>query len=250
MEPSVSSETVSSPSVSSRAASPPTALITGASRGLGRALADGLAAHGWRLLIDARRGDDLHRAAGQLRAHGQVTAIAGDITDPRHRARLAEVAEPGLDAVVLNAGALGPSPLPALADLGLDDLRDLLEVNVVAQLAVVQDMLPRLRPDATLVLVTSDAAREAWPGWGAYGLSKAALEQLGAVLAVEHPDLRVLVVDPGDLRTDMHQAAFPDEDISDRPLPGTVVPSLVALLHGDQPSGRYRAAEIRSTVSA
>lgn len=222
----------------------PTALITGASRGLGRALADGLADRGWRLLIDARSGEDLHAVAGRLRARGPVTAVAGDITDPGHRASLAEQARQGLDAVVLNAGTLGPSPLPALADLDLDDLRDILEVNVVAQLGLVQDLLPVLRPDGTLMLMTSDAGREAYPGWGGYGASKAALEQLGGVLAAEHPRLRVLVVDPGDLRTDMHQAAFPDEDISDRPLPESVVPALIALLSGDEPSGRYRATDV------
>ena len=230
------------------------ALVTGASRGLGRALAEGLAARNWRLLIDARTGADLHAVASRLRAHGPVTAIAGDVADPDHRTRLAEAASNeapgGLDAVVLNAGALGPSPLPALVDLALGDLRDLLEVNVVAQLGLVQAMLPRLGPRGTLMVISSDAAREAYPGWGGYGLTKAALERVGAVLAVEHPDLRVLVVDPGDLRTDMHQEAFPGEDISDRPLPETTVPSLIALLSGSQPSGRYRAAEVRAGARA
>lgn len=219
-----------------------TALITGASRGLGRALADGLAARGWRLVVDARTPGDLQRAAADLRRHAPVTAVTGDVTDPHHRAALAAAAG-RLDAAVLSAGTLGPSPLPALADLDPGDLRDLLEVNLVAQLALVQTLLPVLRPGAALMLVTSDAGREAYPGWGGYGASKAALEHLGGVLAVEQPDLRVLVVDPGDLRTDMHQAAFPGEDISDRPLPATVVPALVALLEGDQPSGRYRAAD-------
>lgn len=227
-----------------------TALITGASRGLGRALADGLAARGWRLLIDARTDVDLRRAADDLQRHTPVTAITGDIVDPGHRAELADAARDGLDAAVLSAGALGPSPLPALTDLDLDDLRQILEVNVVAQLGLVRALLPRMRPDGALMLITSDAAREAYPGWGGYGLSKASFEHLGAVLAVEHPHLRVLVVDPGDLRTDMHQAAFPGEDISDRPPPETVAPSLIALLDGDQPSGRYRAADVTTRVPA
>jgi NAD(P)-dependent dehydrogenase (short-subunit alcohol dehydrogenase family) len=219
------------------------ALVTGASRGLGRAITEQLVHDGWHVIVDARDPVDLLSAtAGLPRVH----ALAGDIADPAHRARLGEMVQlsGGIDLLVNNASALGASPLPALANYPLDELERVLRVNVVAPLALVQLLLPALRPGARVLNVSSDAAVEAYPGWGGYGASKAALDQLSAVLAAENPELRVYAVDPGDMRTDMHQRAYPGEDISDRPLPDTVVPALRRLIEGQLPSGRYRAAEL------
>jgi len=219
----------------------PVAIITGASRGLGLALAKGLSDAGWSLVLDARGAEDLRTAAGQL--NGPVQAIPGDITDPAHRAALVTAADElgGLDLLVNNAGVLGPSPLPALAEFPLDRLREVFEVNVLAQLALTQQALPTLvARKGSVVFVTSDAAVEPYPGWGGYGSAKAALEQIGRVLAVEAPELRVWVVDPGDLRTRMHQDAFPGEDISDRQLPEAVVPAYVKLVTERPESGRVR----------
>jgi NAD(P)-dependent dehydrogenase (short-subunit alcohol dehydrogenase family) len=224
----------------------PTALITGASRGLGRALARRLAADGWNLLIDARDEAALAEAAGALSAHGTVRAIAGDVADEVHRVALAKAAADlgGLDAVVHNASALGPSPQPALVDYPLAELWRVYDVNVFAPLRLTQLLDPHLRDGARVIAITSDAAVEDYAGWGGYGSSKAAFEQVFAILAAERPDLRVYRVDPGDMRTRMHQEAFPGEDISDRPLPDVSVPGLVALLTGDHGSGRYHAREV------
>lgn len=220
-----------------------TALITGASRGLGLALARALAARGWRLMIDARGAAALETARAELAARTAVIAIAGDVRDAAHRRALADAARSigGLDVLVNNASHLGPSPQPALLDYPLDALTRVYDANVVAPLALIQALRGALAPDARIVNVTSDAAVEAYPGWGGYGSSKAALEQLSAVLAAEQQTWRVYWVDPGDMRTQMHQEAFPGEDISDRPLPETSVPGLLALLTGDLPSGRYAA---------
>jgi NAD(P)-dependent dehydrogenase (short-subunit alcohol dehydrogenase family) len=223
------------------------AIITGASRGLGLALSKELAGRGWALVIDARDPEALAAAETALAERTTVRAIPGDVTDPDHRHRLITAAiELGgaIDAVVNNASHLGPSPQPPLAHYPLEVVRRVYEVNVFAPLALVQEALPSLRPGGRIVNITSDAAVEAYEGWGGYGSSKAALEQVTAVLGAERPDLRVYRVDPGDLRTQMHQEAFPDEDISDRPLPAVAVPGLVHLLEGDEPSGRYRAQEL------
>jgi NAD(P)-dependent dehydrogenase (short-subunit alcohol dehydrogenase family) len=222
----------------------PTAIVTGASRGLGRALSQALARDGWRVVIDARHAEDLERAAAGLRREGDVLALAGDVTDPAHRAALVEAAGERLDLLVNNASHLGPSPQPALADYPLADLEAVYAVDVLAPLALTQLALPRLREGGCVLNVTSDAAVEPYPGWGGYGSAKAALEQLTAILGAEHPALRVYAVDPGDMRTAMHQAAFPGEDISDRPEPETAVPGLLELIRGDRPSGRYRAADL------
>ncbi len=231
----------------------PTAMITGASRGLGRALAAGLAREGFALITDARNAAALDAAADQIRAAGgTVTAIAGDVTDPAHRAALrraalrrAADAAGRLDLLVNNAGTLGVSPLPALADYPPGELRAAFEVNVIAPIALTQVMLPLLRASGGAVLnITSDAAVEAYAGWGGYGAAKAALEQASNVLAAEEVGLRVWWADPGDLRTDMHQLAFPGEDISDRPEPESVVPAFVRLISQRLPSGRYRAAHL------
>jgi NAD(P)-dependent dehydrogenase (short-subunit alcohol dehydrogenase family) len=224
----------------------PTALITGASRGLGQALSRQLAVDGWTLLIDGRDEGALTEAAAELSTRTSVRAIAGDVAEEAHRLALAKAAADlgGLDAVVHNASALGPSPQPHLADYPLYALRHVYEVNVFAPLRLTQLLDAHLRDGARVVAVTSDAAVEDYVGWGGYGSSKAALEQMFAILAAERPDLRVYRVDPGDMRTRMHQEAFPDEDISDRPLPEVSVPGLVALLTGDHGSGRYRAREV------
>ena len=216
-------------------------IVTGASRGLGLALARALDERGWGLVVDARGGDALADATAGLK---RVTAIAGDIADPGHRRALVDAAGDHIDLVVNNASLLGPSPMPALADYPLDALRDVYEANVLGPLALVQLALPRMSEGAAVLDITSDAGVEAYEGWGGYGSSKAALEQLTAILAAEHPALRVYWVDPGDMRTQMHQDAFPGEDISDRPPPEDSVPGLLALIEGDLPSGRYRASEV------
>jgi len=225
----------------------PTAIITGASRGLGFALAHALAAEGWALIIDARGGDALATAASELRERSpgaDIEALVGDITAPAHRAALIGAARGHLDLLVNNAGTLGPSPLPAGADLDAAALRDIVETNVVAPHALTQAALPLLRTSHGIVVdITSDAAIEAYPGWSGYGAAKAATEQLRNVLAAEETDVTVWRVDPGDLRTEMHQLAFPGEDISDRPLPETVAPGLVGLLDAGPASGRYRLAD-------
>ena len=226
----------------------PTAMITGASRGLGRALAGGLAREGYDLISDARDAAARAAAASLVRAAGgAVTAGPGDVTDPAHRTALRQAAEAAgrLDLLVNNAGTLGASPLPALADYPPDELRAAFEVNVIAPIALTQLMLPLLRASGGAVLnITSDAAVEAYAGWGGYGAAKAALEQASNVLAAEEVALRVWWADPGDLRTDLHQLAFPGEDISDRPEPETVVPAFVRLISERLPSGRYRAAHL------
>jgi NAD(P)-dependent dehydrogenase (short-subunit alcohol dehydrogenase family) len=218
-------------------------LITGASRGLGLALARHLAQAGWQLIIDARNHEALQAAEVELSHYTQVWAIAGDITDPDHRQALAEAARAagGLNAVVNNASTLGPSPQPELLDYPLEVLEQVYRTNVVAPLALLQAVRAELKESVRIFNITSDAGVEDYPGWGGYGSSKAALEQLSAILAAENPAWRVYWVDPGDMRTQMHQEAFPGEDISDRPLPEESVPGLIRLLEGDYPSGRYAA---------
>jgi NAD(P)-dependent dehydrogenase (short-subunit alcohol dehydrogenase family) len=228
------------------------ALVTGASRGLGRALAAGLAREGYDLILDARNAADLDAAAHDI-AGAAVTAIAGDVTDPWHRAELLRAAQAAgrLDLLVNNAGTLGASPLPALADYPADELRAAFEVNVIAPIALTQLLLPLLRASGGAVLnITSDAAVEAYAGWGGYGAAKAALEQASNVLAAEELAVRVWWADPGDLRTDMHQQAFPGQDISDRPWPQTVVPAFTRLVAERLPSGRYRAAHLLPPAAA
>ena len=237
----------------------PTAIVTGASRGLGLALAEALADRGWRLVIDARDGVALEQAAARLRARTEVIALPGDVADPRHRQALVaaagrdaggfqhaeeRAASGSIDLLVNNASSLGPSPLPPLAAYPLDELEQVYRVNVLAPLALMQVALPRLAEGARIVNVTSDAAVEAYEGWGGYGSSKAALEQLSAVFAAENPALRVYAVDPGDMNTRMHQDAYPGEDISDRPPPTQSVPGLLPLVEGQLPSGRYAAAAL------
>jgi len=220
------------------------AIVTGASRGLGLALASELARRGRRLVIDARGEDELEIARARLDALSEVVALPGDIATEAHRRALVAAAGPEIELLVNNAGGLGPSPLPPLERYPLAELEALYNVNVLAPLRLFQLARPLLTERAVIVNVTSDAAVEAYEGWGGYGSSKAALEQLTRVLGAEHPTLRVYSVDPGDMRTRMHQDAFPGEDISDRPPPEDSVPGLIALIEGELPSGRYRASEL------
>ena len=222
------------------------AIITGASQGLGLALAKELARHGYALAIDARRSDRLAAAERELSALTRVAAIPGDVTDPEHRRQLVDAAARlgPITVIVNNASTLGTSPLPRLDDIDVEIVRRTFETNVVAPLALYQLAAPRLAAGAVVVNVTSDAAVEGYPGWGGYGATKAALEQVGRVLAAEREDLRVITVDPGDMRTEMHQDAFPGEDISDRPDPEVSVAGIIELIEGDQPSGRYAAREV------
>ena len=216
-------------------------IVTGASRGLGLALVHALAERGWRLVVDARGGEALERAVFGVDG---VVAIAGDVAGAEHRRALVETAGERIDLVVNNAGVLGPSPRPSLRLYPLAELARVYEVNVLAPLALVQEALPRLAPGAVVLDVTSDAAVEPYEGWGGYGSSKAALDQLTAILAAEEQHLRVYAVDPGDMRTQTYQQAFPDEDISHLPPPETSVPGLLKLIEGTLPSGRYRARDL------
>jgi NAD(P)-dependent dehydrogenase (short-subunit alcohol dehydrogenase family) len=229
---------------------PPVAVITGASQGLGLALATELATRGWSLVVDARRSDRLAHATAGLPG-GPHPAVAGDGADPAHRRELVDVAAElgGARLLVNNASTLGASPLPAFADLDPATYLRILEVNLVAPLALTAGLLPQLRRHGGVVLnLSSDAAVAAYETWGGYGSAKAGLDHASRVLAAEEPRLRVYAVDPGDMRTQMHQDAFPGEDISDRPAPESVVPALVELVEGDRPGGRYRAADLAAST--
>jgi NAD(P)-dependent dehydrogenase (short-subunit alcohol dehydrogenase family) len=226
------------------------ALITGASRGLGLALARALAERGWFLVIDARGAEALEAARHQLASYTQVVAIAGDITDVGHRRDLLAAVDGPLDLLVNNASTLGANPLPSLAEYPIDTLEHVFRVNVSAPLALIQLALPALAYDARIVNVSSDAAVEAYEGWGGYGASKAALDQLTNVLAAERDDVRVYAVDPGDMNTQMQQEAYPGEDVSDRPPPEESVPGLLTLIEGELSSGRYAARELALPVHA
>ena len=225
----------------------PVAVVTGASRGLGLALVRELVRRGWRLIVDARDEAALRRAVGDLGAAGQVTAIPGDVADPGHRQEIVEAADRAgsVSLLVNNASLLGPSPQPALDRYPLAELERVFRVNTFAPLALIQALLPSLTAArGTIVNVTSDAAVEAYEGWGGYGSSKAALEQLTAILGAERTDLHVYSFDPGDMRTVMHQEAYPGQDISDRPEPESVVPSLLRLIEELPPSRRYTSSEL------
>jgi len=225
----------------------PTAIITGASRGLGLALARALDERGWRLVLDARGADALHAATSVLT---NAVALPGDVADPRHRSALVALAGPQIDLLINNASILGPSPQPELAKYPLDVLEEVYRVNTIAPLALTQLALPHIPDGGTIINVTSDAGIEAYDGWGGYGSSKAAFEQWTAILGVERPHLRIYAVDPGDMRTQMHQEAFPGEDISDRALPEESVPAFLALLDGHLQNGRYRAHDLTPAAAA
>jgi NAD(P)-dependent dehydrogenase (short-subunit alcohol dehydrogenase family) len=230
----------------------PVAVITGASQGLGLALAKSLAEQGWHLVIDARTANKLAAADYELAKLTRVISLRGDVVDDGHRADLAAAASDlgGARLLVNNASKLGGSPMPSLADFPLTELLDTFEVNVLGPIALTQLVLPQLREAGGAVLnISSDAAIEPYAGWGGYGASKAALDHASAILSLEEPSVRVWSVDPGDLRTQMHQDAFPGEDISDLPLPETVVPGFLRLIHERRPSGRYQAADLLSDLS-
>jgi NAD(P)-dependent dehydrogenase (short-subunit alcohol dehydrogenase family) len=226
-----------------------TALITGASRGLGRALAGALADRGWNLIVTGRHADALQAMQEEESSRTGVVAVVGDVADSGHRSRVREAAREvgGLDVVVNNASSLGLTPLPGLLDYPVEDLEEVYRVNVFGPLALLQSVKDLLKPGAVIVNISSDAAVEAYEGWGGYGSSKAALEQLSAVLAAENPGWRVYWVDPGDMRTQMQQDAFPGDDISDRPLPDDSVPGLLRLIDGALPSGRYQARDLEAS---
>jgi len=229
----------------------PTALITGASRGLGLALAEALAERGWNLILDARGTQALLAVEQRLAKSTHVVAIPGDITQADHHAQLVRAAQNvgALDALINNASMLGPSPQPELLDYPMQVLEKVFHTNLFAPLALLQSLRPALKPGARILNITSDAGVEAYPGWGGYGSSKAALEHLSAILAAENPTWRVYWIDPGDMRTQMQQEAFPGEDISDRPLPEESIPGLLALLLQDIPSGRYQARALHPEVN-
>jgi NAD(P)-dependent dehydrogenase (short-subunit alcohol dehydrogenase family) len=219
-----------------------TAIITGGSKGLGRALAGALHDLGWRIVTDGRDPAALDRLRAEL--GDDVVTVAGDVADPAHRAALLAAAGGPVDVLVNNASTIGPSPMPTLATYPLDELRRVYEVNVIAPVALIQGVLPVLAAGGRIVDISSDAAVEGYEGWGGYGPAKAALDHVGRVLGAERPDVAVYTVDPGDMRTELHQAAFPGEDISDRPPPEDSVPGVLAVILGDLPSGRYVAKEL------
>jgi NAD(P)-dependent dehydrogenase (short-subunit alcohol dehydrogenase family) len=230
----------------------PVAIVTGGSHGLGRALTEALIGRGWSVVIDGRRAPDLQQAADAIDSPA-LHAVVGDVADPAHRdALIATAVRLGpLSLVVNNASVLGPSPLPPLRRYPVRELRDVYEVNVFAPLELTQLALPALRAHrGTVINVSSDAAVEAYDGWGGYGGSKAALDQLTAVLGVEEPAIAVYAFDPGDMRTAMHHAAFPGEDISDRPQASSVVPSLLVLIDRRPASGRFRVSDLARTEVA
>lgn len=222
------------------------AVITGASRGLGRALARELVRRKWRLIIDARSAEPLEAVADELGAHSEVVALVGDVTDAGHRAELADAAREfgGIDALVNNASFLGPSPQPEIRNYPLEVWSRVYETNVLAPVAVVRELTDVFRAEPRIVNISSDAAVHAYPGWGGYGSSKAALDHMSAVLAAENPDWRVYAVDPGDMRTQMHRAAFPDRDLSGLCPPVVSAPGIAELLEGDYESGRYVSRDI------
>lgn len=233
--------------------SSPVAVVTGASRGLGAALTAELVHRGWHVVVDARDATRLASAVAALPNGAAVTALPGDVTDDAHRQAVARAVEDlgGLDLLVSNAGVLGPSPLPPLSEHPLPELLEVFEVNALAPIALLQLLLPSLRSRrGRVVHLSSDAAVEAYEGWGAYGAAKAALDHASRVLALEEPDLRVYSFDPGDMDTGLRRSADPGEDLGDLPDPATVVPSLLRLVDQDLPSGRYTATELAPAVRA
>ena len=224
----------------------PVAIVTGASRGFGRAVTAALLDRGWAVVGDARRAFELETTARELNS-ARLIALPGDVTDASHRDALVRAATSAgpLRLLVNNASRLGPSPQPTLSAYPANELWAVYQTNVFAPLALIQAVLPAMIDNAGVIVnLTSDAAVEPYPGWGGYGSSKAALDQVSAVLAAEVSTVPVYAFDPGDMRTEMHQAAFPDEDISDRTEPESVVPALLRLLDTRPASGRYRASDL------
>lgn len=228
------------------------ALINGASKGFGYALAHSLAEQGWSLVLTARNEEHLSRAREQLSGLTEVSIVVGDISEEKHQLALMNHLvreEIKLDLVVNNASELGISPMKPVLEYPVDKILPLIKVNTVAPVAVLQRIMTRLEEGAQIVNVSSDAAVEAYETWGIYGASKAALDHLTAVLAKEHENYYFYSFDPGDMRTDMHQLAFPGEDISDRPLPREkAVPALLDLLSSKRPSGRYSVELLETPI--
>ena len=226
-----------------------TAIITGASRGLGLALARLLAEQNWKLIINARNAKKLYEVKKELEQKTEVIAISGDVRDEVHLLQFPENLEKWghLDLIVNNASSLGASPQPHLLDYPIEAIHNIFHTNVIAPLSLLQKVKTYLHNDSRIINISSDAAVEAYPGWGGYGASKAALDHLSAILAAENPQWKIYWVDPGDMRTQMHQEAFPGEDISDRPLPETTLPGFLRLIQGNVPSGRH---SINSLLSA
>lgn len=225
-----------------------TALVTGASKGLGYALAESLAHKGWNLLINARNAKKLLEAKNQLSQFTNVIAISGDVRDELHLLQLTEAVQANqwqLNLVVNNASALGISPMPYLLDHSIDDLHIIIHTNMIAPISLLQKVKPFLADNATIINISSDAGAEAYENWGAYGGSKAGLDHMTTILGKENPQYRIYAFDPGDMRTDMHQAAFPGQDISDRLLPAEkAVPAINLLIENDFPNGRYTTSQL------
>jgi len=228
-----------------------TALLTGASKGYGRAVSRVLLENGWRVIGNARTADVLQETEAELAGLGEFLPVVGDVDDERHLAELVGLAADhgDLSLVVNNAGALGPSPRPELVDFPVDDLAALLQTNVLRPLRLIQLALPRMVREGAVINITSDASVGAYEGWGGYGASKAALDSISAVLGKELESVRVYALDPGDMRTDMHQEAFPGEDISDRALPEVTAPAVLRLVEERPESGRYRAEDLLAPVA-
>lgn len=229
-----------------------TALITGASKGFGRALAEALAINGWQLIINARNAKTLLATQRHLEQWTTVAAISGDVRDEIHLLQFAEKLEAlnwKLDLIINNASTIGVSPQPALLDYDVDTLHQIFHTNVLAPISLLQKVQPFMNSTATIINLSSDAAANAYENWGGYGASKAALDHLSRTLTVEQPNWNIYAFDPGDMRTDMHQAAFPTENIEDRPMPSTVaVPAVLELISGNYPSGRYEAGKLVEAV--
>ena len=228
-----------------------TAIITGASRGLGLTLAKALAERGWNLIINARNAEALYQVQKELKQQTEVIAISGDVRDevhllqfPEHLQRFGQ-----LDLLINNASTLGASPQPHLMDFPIEAIHQVFHTNVIAPLSLLQRVRPWLHEGSKVINISSDAAVAAYPGWGGYGASKAALDHLSAILAQEQPDWKIYWVDPGDMRTQMHQEAFPNEDISDRPLPETTLPAFLHLIEKDYSSGRYVVPQLLKALS-
>jgi NAD(P)-dependent dehydrogenase (short-subunit alcohol dehydrogenase family) len=228
------------------------ALITGASKGLGYTLAENLALKGWTLLINARNAKKLLDARNRLARITKIIAISGDVRDEIHLLQLAEALQTNqwkLDLVVNNASALGVSPMPSLLDHPIDDLHTIFHTNMIAHISLLQKIRSHLKPGATIINVSSDAGAEAYENWGAYGGSKAGLDHMTTIFAKENPEYKFFSFDPGDMRTDMHQAAFPGQDIGDRPLPQEhAVPALLELIKNELPSGRYTTSILKEQL--
>lgn len=229
-----------------------TALITGASKGFGRALVETLAKEGWQLLINARNPQTLLETQRYLEQFTEVHAISGDVKDEIHLLQLPEKLEQlnwKLDLIVNNASTLGASPQPVLLEYPIESIHQIFHTNVIAPLSLLQKLKGYLKDQAKIINLSSDAAANAYENWGGYGASKAALDHLTSIFIKENPQWSVYAFDPGDMRTEMHQAAFPGENIEDRPLPQSIaVPAALKLINENLNSGRYEASQLATLL--